>query len=152
VTVATGLGQGRLRWPSRPTGVPGIGPPVLAHLRQRHLAEDVVQSEVEDVLLGRDVPVDGGRAHAEVLGTATSAIGMSAAVFGLTEVATRGWTDLVVQGSLVLGVIGLVTFGVAQLRVGSPLLPPHVVLDRTRGGAFLAIGLPHWRCSGSPSC
>ncbi|WP_433298404.1 MFS transporter [Pseudonocardia sp. CA-142604] len=89
------------------------------------------------------VPWSAGRAvRLDLLGTATSAIGMSAAVFGLTEVATRGWTDPLVQGSLVLGVIGLVAFGVAQLRVGAPLLPPHVVLDRTRGGAFLAIGLP----------
>jgi EmrB/QacA subfamily drug resistance transporter len=89
------------------------------------------------------VPRSAGRAvRLDLLGTTTSAVGMSATVFGLTEVATRGWTDPLVQASLALGVISLVTFGVTQTRVGSPLLRPHVVLNRTRGGAFLAIGLP----------
>ena len=43
---------------------------------------------------------------------------------------------------LAIGAAMLVLFTVAQRRTAQPLLPLGVLLDRTRGGAFLAIGLP----------
>ncbi|GAA2601211.1 hypothetical protein GCM10010399_35020 [Dactylosporangium fulvum] len=43
---------------------------------------------------------------------------------------------------LLFGGLMLVVFIIAQRTVAQPLLPLRVLLDRTRGGAFLAIGLP----------
>ena len=49
-------------------------------------------------------------------------------------------------GSLVLGVLLLAGFVVAERRGSHPLLPLHVILDRTRGGSSAAVGLsgPAW--------
>ena len=44
-------------------------------------------------------------------------------------------------GSLVAGVVVLAGFVLAEQRVSHPLLPLRVVLDRTRGGAYVAVFL-----------
>jgi hypothetical protein len=42
---------------------------------------------------------------------------------------------------LVVGVLLLVGFVLAEQRVSHPLLPLRVILDRTRGGAYVSVGL-----------
>jgi hypothetical protein len=96
-------------------------------------------------LLGAGAAIAGQparRVRLDLVGACSSAAGMIALVFALAEVANRGWTDPLVLTLLAAGVLMLVVFTVAQRRVAHPLLPLGVLLDRARGGAFLAIGLP----------
>ncbi|WP_407566888.1 MFS transporter [Polymorphospora sp. A560] len=82
------------------------------------------------------------RMRPDLVGAGSSAAGMAALVFALAEVANRGWADPLVVVPLVTGVLLLVVFVIAQRTAAHPLLPLGVLLDRTRGGALLAIGLP----------
>src|SRR6202035_914803 len=52
-----------------------------------------------------------------------------------------GWTAALTIGSLVAGVILLAAFAFAESRVSHPLLPLRVIMDRTRGGAYVSVGL-----------
>src|ERR1700678_887455 len=61
-------------------------------------------------------------------------------VFGSSHAETTSWTAPVTLGSLALGTLLLVAFVLAEQRVSHPLLPLRVVLDRTRGGSYVAIG------------
>lgn len=71
-----------------------------------------------------------------ILGTA----GLVALVYGFTQAAKPGvgWLSIEVISYLVGAVILLVTFVLVELRTTSPLLPMRVVLDRNRGGSYLA--------------
>src|SRR5579863_6216058 len=52
------------------------------------------------------------------------------------------WPGTVLVGAgLVAGVVLLAAFVLTERRVGHPLLPLRIVLNRFRGGAYLAIGL-----------
>ena len=62
-------------------------------------------------------------------------------VFGFSHAETAGWTAALTIGSLVLGVLLLAAFVVAERLGTHPLLPLRVVLDRTRGGSYVAVGL-----------
>src|SRR6185369_1033989 len=61
-------------------------------------------------------------------------------VYGFTHAAdpTKGWGDRVTVGVLVGSAALLVAFVVVELRSSHPLLPLRIVLDRTRGGAYVA--------------
>jgi hypothetical protein len=52
-----------------------------------------------------------------------------------------GWTAALTIGSLVAGVILLAAFAFAESRVSHPLLPLRVILNRARGGSYVAVGL-----------
>jgi EmrB/QacA subfamily drug resistance transporter len=71
-----------------------------------------------------------------ILGTA----GLVALVYGFTEAAKPGvgWGSSRAIGFLAGAVVLLAAFVVVELRSESPLLPMRVVLDRNRGGSFLA--------------
>jgi EmrB/QacA subfamily drug resistance transporter len=60
-------------------------------------------------------------------------------VYGLAEAATDGWDVPSAYGFLVGGAAGLAAFAAWQTRSKQPLLPPRVVLNRNRGGAYLAM-------------
>ena len=51
------------------------------------------------------------------------------------------WTAPLTIGSLVFGVLLLAAFVVAERWSSHPLLPLHVIVDRTRGGSYVAVGL-----------
>jgi MFS family permease len=74
-------------------------------------------------------------------GAAAACAGLFLLVFGFSHAETAGWTAAVTIGSLVAGLVLLVAFVFAERRSSHPLLPLRVVLDRTRGGAYVAIGL-----------
>jgi hypothetical protein len=59
--------------------------------------------------------------------------------YGFANAATHNWHTPSTWGFLAAGVVLLVAFAAWQTRAASPLLPPRVVLDRNRGGAYLAI-------------
>jgi hypothetical protein len=62
-------------------------------------------------------------------------------VYGFSNADTRSWSTPSTWGFLAGGVAGLVAFIVRQARAASPLLPLRIVLDRNRGGAYLAVFL-----------
>ena len=60
-------------------------------------------------------------------------------VYGFSNAATHGWHTPSTWGFLVAGVVLLVVFAIWQGRAASPLLPPRIVLDRNRGGAYASM-------------
>ena len=81
------------------------------------------------------------RPRVNVAGALLGGLGVFLIVFGFAHAATAGWSAALTVGSLVLGVLFIGAFGLAEGRVRAPLLPLRVILDRTRGGAYLAIGV-----------
>ena len=71
-------------------------------------------------------------------GAATVTGGLLALVYGFTKAGTDGWTSSVTLGLFVAAAVLLVAFVLIELRATHPLLPMRVVLDRNRGGSFLA--------------
>jgi len=80
-----------------------------------------------------DVRIDGP-------GTVLAVTGLVSFVYGLSEAETQGWGAPVTVALIACGVILLVGFVLVEQRVDHPLLPLRVVLDRNRGGSYLAIG------------
>jgi len=74
-------------------------------------------------------------------GTVLVVAGLVAVVYGLSEAETAGWGATTTITLLVVGVILLAAFVLVERRVAHPLLPLRIVLNRFRGGAYLAIGL-----------
>jgi EmrB/QacA subfamily drug resistance transporter len=74
-------------------------------------------------------------------GAVLACAGLFLIVFGFSHAETAGWTAVLTIGSLVLGVLLLAAFVVAERRSSHPLLPLRVILDRTRGGSYVAVGL-----------
>ena len=74
-------------------------------------------------------------------GAVLACAGLFLIVFGFSHAETAGWTAVLTIGSLVLGVLLLAAFVVAERWGSHPLLPLRVILDRTRGGSYVAVGL-----------
>jgi EmrB/QacA subfamily drug resistance transporter len=60
-------------------------------------------------------------------------------VYGFSNAGTHGWRAPSTYGFLAAGVVLLAAFAAWQGRAPHPLLPPRVVLDRDRGGAYVAM-------------
>ncbi|MGH2616019.1 MAG: MFS transporter [Thermomicrobiales bacterium] len=73
----------------------------------------------------------------DLIGAALATIGLGTLVFGLIEGPARGWGDLIVLASLAVGVVGLVAFVVAEMRVASPMMPLGLFRSSTFTGANL---------------
>jgi len=74
-------------------------------------------------------------------GAVLAGAGLFLIVFGFSHAESGGWTAALTIGSLVAGVVLVAGFVIAEQRVGHPLLPLRVILDRTRGGAYVAVGI-----------
>jgi EmrB/QacA subfamily drug resistance transporter len=81
------------------------------------------------------------RPRIDVLGTVLASVGLFGLVFGFSHAESAGWSAPVTLASLVLGVLLLVAFVVAEQRVAAPLLPLRVVADRTRAVAFASVAV-----------
>jgi EmrB/QacA subfamily drug resistance transporter len=79
--------------------------------------------------------------HLDVPGTVLVVAGLVGIVYGLSEADTKGWGSPLTIALLVGGVILLALFALTERRVAHPLLPLRIILDRFRGGSYLAIGL-----------
>jgi len=62
--------------------------------------------------------------------------GLFCLVYGFSNAATHNWSTPSTWGFLAAGVVLLVVFAIWQTRAPDPLLPPRIVLDRNRGGAY----------------
>jgi EmrB/QacA subfamily drug resistance transporter len=78
------------------------------------------------------------RTHYDIRGTLAATAGLFALVYGFTTADTHGWgaplTVSLLSGAAVL----LTGFVLWERRALHPLLPLRVVLDRNRGGSYLA--------------
>ncbi|MBO8187644.1 MFS transporter [Streptomyces spirodelae] len=91
-------------------------------------------------VLPRDVR-DGDRPRLDLPGVLFAVTGLVALVYGCSEAESDGWSSRRVLFLLTLGVVLLTAFAFVERRVAKPLLPPRVVSDRTRAGAYLAVAL-----------
>ena len=78
------------------------------------------------------------RAGYDVPGALTVTGGFFLLVYGFTMAGTHGWTAPLTLGLLAGAAAALCTFIVIEMRATQPLLPLRVVLDRNRGGSYLA--------------
>jgi EmrB/QacA subfamily drug resistance transporter len=74
-------------------------------------------------------------------GTVLVVAGLVSIVYGLSEADTKSWSAPLTIGLLVAGAVLLAAFVLTEMRVARPLLPLRIVLNRFRGGAYLAVGL-----------
>jgi EmrB/QacA subfamily drug resistance transporter len=79
----------------------------------------------------------------DIPGAVLVTAGLVSLVYGFTEAAKAGvgWVSVEAIGYLGLAVVLLVAFVIVELRSRQPLLPLRIILDRNRGGAYLASGL-----------
>ena len=78
------------------------------------------------------------RAGYDLPGAVTVTGGLFLLVYGFTMAGTHGWGAPFTVALLVGAVVVLGVFAAIELRSTHPLLPLRVVLDRNRGGSFLA--------------
>jgi EmrB/QacA subfamily drug resistance transporter len=71
-------------------------------------------------------------------GAVTSTGGLFLLVYGFTMVASHGWGAPLTVSLLASAVVLLSAFVAIEMRVAHPLLPLKVILERNRGGSFLA--------------
>jgi EmrB/QacA subfamily drug resistance transporter len=79
------------------------------------------------------------RPHLDLPGVVTATAGLFALVYGFSHAETTSWGDTYTVASLVASVVLLATFVAIERRVSEPLLPLRIVVDRNRGGAFIAM-------------
>ncbi|GGX93640.1 MFS transporter [Streptomyces fructofermentans] len=89
------------------------------------------------ILLLTKQPKAGGRI--DVPGVLVASAGMFCLVYGLSNAAEDSWSAPSTWGFLAAGAALLIAFALWQARAAHPLLPPRIVLDRNRGGAYLTV-------------
>jgi EmrB/QacA subfamily drug resistance transporter len=78
-------------------------------------------------------------ARLDVPGVMLASGGMFCMVYGFANAADDNWSTPSTWGVLALGGALLIVFAFWQTRAAHPLLPPRIVLDRNRGGAYLTV-------------
>ncbi|MFK0287423.1 MFS transporter [Streptomyces sp. NPDC090499] len=84
-------------------------------------------------------PVITKKPQLDIPGIVVVSAALFAVVYGFAHVESTSWTDPVALGSMIVGAVLLAVFVWLESRVAHPLLPLRVVLDRTRGGSFMAV-------------
>jgi len=79
-----------------------------------------------------------GRPRLDIPGVLLVSGGVFCLVYGFSNAAAHTWATPSTYGFLAAGAALLATFAAWQARAAHPLLPPRVVLDRNRGGAYLS--------------
>ena len=82
-----------------------------------------------------------GKARFDIPGVLLVTGGLVAVVYGTSRAEADGWGSARVVGLLVAGAVLLAAFAFVESRVPQPMLPLRVIASRTRGGAYLAVGL-----------
>ncbi|GAA0270436.1 MFS transporter [Actinomadura nitritigenes] len=89
------------------------------------------------LLVPRQRRTPGGRL--DVPGVLAVSGGMFCLVYGFSNAASHSWGTPSAWGFLVAGGALLALFAAWQSRAAQPLLPPRIVLDRNRAGAYLTV-------------
>jgi EmrB/QacA subfamily drug resistance transporter len=79
------------------------------------------------------------RPRLDLPGTLLVSAGLFGIVYGFSNAESHAWSAPGTWGFLVAGVVLLAVFTWWQTRAPHPLLPLRVLLDRNRGGSFLAV-------------
>jgi len=79
-----------------------------------------------------------GNTRYDLPGAVLITAGLVGLVYGFTRAAEDGWDSAVTWGFISAALALIALFVVVELRSSNPLLPMRIVLDRTRGGAYLA--------------
>ncbi len=82
-----------------------------------------------------------GDHHFDVPGAVVATSGLALLVWGFTNASLHGWTAPLTLGLIGSAVVLLVGFVAWETQAANPMLPLRVVLDRNRGGAYLAFFL-----------
>jgi EmrB/QacA subfamily drug resistance transporter len=78
-------------------------------------------------------------ARLDVPGVLLASGGMFCVVYGFANAADDSWSTPSTWGFLALGGALLILFALWETRAAHPLLPPRIVRDRNRGGAYLTV-------------
>jgi EmrB/QacA subfamily drug resistance transporter len=78
-----------------------------------------------------------GDTRYDIPGAILVTLGLASLVFGFSR-AENGWARPDTIGFLALGIVLIAAFVRVEARTRNPLLPLRVILDRTRGGAFIS--------------
>src|ERR1700755_1377039 len=89
------------------------------------------------LLLGRQR--SSARPRLDIPGVLLVSGGLFCLVYGFGNAASHSWATPSTYGFLAAGVALLAAFAAWQARAAHPLLPPRVVLDRNRSGAYLSM-------------
>ncbi len=81
------------------------------------------------------------KARIDLPGTLAATGGLFALVYGFSHAESASWGDPLTVAMLGGGVALLAVFAWLQGRVANPLLPLRVILDRDRGGSYLAVAI-----------
>src|SRR6478609_8783104 len=92
------------------------------------------------VPLVRESRAEGDRKY-DIPGAVTVTAGLVLLVYGFTKASTDGWGSSETITILVVAVLLLAAFVVIETRTSHPLLPMRVILDRNRGGSYIAATL-----------
>jgi len=79
-----------------------------------------------------------GKTRYDIPGALLSTAGLVSLVYGFTKAVTDGWSSATTLTLIGVGLILLATFVLVEARSAYPLLPLRVVLERSRGGSYLA--------------
>ena len=79
-----------------------------------------------------------GKTGYDVPGAVLATAGVVSLVYGFTKAVTDGWLSAPTLSLISVGLILLVAFVVVEARSAYPILPLRVVLERNRGGSYLA--------------
>jgi EmrB/QacA subfamily drug resistance transporter len=85
----------------------------------------------------RESRAEGARRY-DVPGALLVTLGLVSLVYGFTKAQSDGWGSATTVVLLVAAVVLIGAFVAVERRSAAPLLPLRVVLDRNRGGSFLA--------------
>jgi hypothetical protein len=89
------------------------------------------------LLMARQPKTPGARL--DLPGVVVGSGGMFCLVYGFSNAATHSWGTPSTWGFLIASAVLLIAFAGWQTRAKHPLLPPRIVLDRNRGGAYLTM-------------
>ncbi len=79
-----------------------------------------------------------GNTTYDLPGAFSVTLGLAFLVYGFTKASESGWGAPVTVACLAIAAMLIVTFVVVERRSSAPLLPMRIILDRNRGGSFLA--------------
>jgi EmrB/QacA subfamily drug resistance transporter len=91
------------------------------------------------LLTRQSPPAAGTRPKLDIPGVLLVSSALFCLVYGFSNAATHNWGTPSTWGFLAAGVVLLAAFAAWQGRAATPLLPPRIVLDRNRGGAYASM-------------
>src|SRR5207253_1476879 len=80
-----------------------------------------------------------GRPRFDIPGVVLATGGLATLVFACSRAASDSWSSIAVVVPLVASGVLLLLFVLRESQAADPLLPLHIVVDRNRGGAYLAV-------------